>query len=525
MAKSSPKTVRSAVQLSLSSDLAASVHQAREATNAPGAAIALTNEGAGEIVCCARSGTMAPELGTALLAENSLTSQCVRSGTQLQCNDSETDIRVCSPAADRLAARSLVVTPIKRGHQVIGVLVVFSDSPSAFSPVHQAKLRDTADEIAGILKDRVAPDAGQSLPQLLKKKADLPQLDVARPKPPLSTQLPLSITETAKETSSARRTGPVAGQLIEHPTVPLPAASVPVVQGFATFSAVAGQSKESTGTPLILIVAVALLVIAGSATWASLKRTGLSPLDATSIQQQETPKAEIASTSAEAAPRTIPPEQRVNTPEQKPGSDASTVSPRKPELPRKRTEAERRNTTSEQPGTGLSQPAHALSPAPPKEAAVSPGTNAPVTKEATPLVAKADIALPAPVAAPPQLLQTVPVIAEGTPASAATPDASVSSKQAPLLRSDIAPARLIRSVPPQYPAFALQMRTAGMVVVRARVAKDGHLVDPEFLSGPPVFRKAALDAVKLWRYSPATLNGQAVEQDVEIKMEFRPTSR
>jgi TonB family protein len=64
-----------------------------------------------------------------------------------------------------------------------------------------------------------------------------------------------------------------------------------------------------------------------------------------------------------------------------------------------------------------------------------------------------------------------------------------------------------------------------MVVVRARVAKDGRLTDPKFLSGPPIFRNAALDAVKLWQYAPATLNGQPVDQDVEIKLEFLPNLR
>jgi TonB family protein len=64
-----------------------------------------------------------------------------------------------------------------------------------------------------------------------------------------------------------------------------------------------------------------------------------------------------------------------------------------------------------------------------------------------------------------------------------------------------------------------------MVVVRARVAKNGRVANPEFLSGPAVFRNAALDAVKLWQYAPATLNGQPIEQDVEIKLEFLPHSR
>jgi len=147
------------------------------------------------------------------------------------------------------------------------------------------------------------------------------------------------------------------------------------------------------------------------------------------------------------------------------------------------------------------------------------------TKEPTPLAGAADVALSAPASTPPQPLQSVPVLANSIPPISEPPGTATTSKQAPLLKSDIIPAHLIRRVPPQYPAFALQMRTSGMVVVRARVAKNGRLTAPEFLSGPSVFRNAALDAVKLWQYAPATLNGQPVEQDVEIKLEFLPNTR
>ena len=144
-----------------SPELATSVAQAREVTNAAGAAIALADAKSSDVLCCARSGSLAPELGVASLEEESLTALCLRSGKQLRSDDTATDPRVCSSAASALAARSVVATPIQQEAKVVGVLAVFSDSPGAFSSQHLTGLKAIADHVAQILREPSAPTPGK----------------------------------------------------------------------------------------------------------------------------------------------------------------------------------------------------------------------------------------------------------------------------------------------------------------------------------------------------------------------------
>ena len=50
----------------------------------------------------------------------------------------------------------------------------------------------------------------------------------------------------------------------------------------------------------------------------------------------------------------------------------------------------------------------------------------------------------------------------------------------------------------------------------------GRVVSAEFFSGPAIFKDAALDAVRQWRYQPATLDGKPIEQETEITLKFSP---
>src|SRR6266700_1442085 len=367
MAKSSPKPTSYLLQPPLWPDLVASALQARATTSAPGAAIALTNESADEIICHARSGTMAPELGTALLIEGSLTAQCVRSGKQLYCHDAKVDTRICSSAATELAARSLVVTPIQQGNQAIGVLAVFSNAPDAFSPAHLIKLKTIADQVAVILRDQQDPEVGQL--QLLKNTSDALQPDVGKPKPPLSAQLPLPGKESREEPLPPVQIVPAIIPAIEYSAERLPAAPVPIAHTFTALNAVSSQKKEPAIAHRILAVAVGLLVIAGSATWASLKRAGPSPVDATSVQTQPVQQAEIAPQSAEPASPTDTSAQPVRLTEQQPNSDAATGLLRKAEFPRKHTEIARGNATFEPSVAGPARSANPVSLAAVKEPA------------------------------------------------------------------------------------------------------------------------------------------------------------
>ncbi len=87
--------------------------------------------------------------------------------------------------------------------------------------------------------------------------------------------------------------------------------------------------------------------------------------------------------------------------------------------------------------------------------------------------------------------------------------------------SSIQAALLIERVDPVYPPFARQVGAEGAVQVSATVGKDGVPRAVTFVSGDSRFAASALDSVRQWRYRPALLNGQPVEVQTVITLEFR----
>jgi protein TonB len=84
----------------------------------------------------------------------------------------------------------------------------------------------------------------------------------------------------------------------------------------------------------------------------------------------------------------------------------------------------------------------------------------------------------------------------------------------------IAEANLIYDVPPKYPPEAGQARIEGTVVLVAVIGKDGSVQDVRVESGSSMLTQAAVDAVKRWRYKPYMLNGEPVEVDSRITINF-----
>jgi periplasmic protein TonB len=81
-------------------------------------------------------------------------------------------------------------------------------------------------------------------------------------------------------------------------------------------------------------------------------------------------------------------------------------------------------------------------------------------------------------------------------------------------------AKIIARPNPIYPALARQARIQGKVVLHAIIDKQGRVSQLEVVSGHPLLVKAALDAVQNWRYQPTVLNGEPVEVDTTIDVNF-----
>ena len=110
--------------------------------------------------------------------------------------------------------------------------------------------------------------------------------------------------------------------------------------------------------------------------------------------------------------------------------------------------------------------------------------------------------------------QTAPSIL--TAASAPAP-----TLQDTRISQGVAQGLLINRVQPVYPAQAAAMHIQGTVELLATISKDGNVTELKQLSGDTALGHAAMDAVKQWKYRPYLLNGQPLEIQTQITVNFR----
>jgi protein TonB len=80
---------------------------------------------------------------------------------------------------------------------------------------------------------------------------------------------------------------------------------------------------------------------------------------------------------------------------------------------------------------------------------------------------------------------------------------------------------LINRVQPRYPSNALAMRIQGAVQLEATISKEGKITNLKPTSGDPVLARAAMDAVRQWRYKPYFLDGEPVDIQTQITVNFK----
>ena len=78
----------------------------------------------------------------------------------------------------------------------------------------------------------------------------------------------------------------------------------------------------------------------------------------------------------------------------------------------------------------------------------------------------------------------------------------------------------LTKVQPVYPEEARAKGVSGTVVLHVLIGKDGRVESLTAISGPEVLRQAALDAVSQWTYKPYRLNGDPVEVDTTVTVNF-----
>ena len=81
-------------------------------------------------------------------------------------------------------------------------------------------------------------------------------------------------------------------------------------------------------------------------------------------------------------------------------------------------------------------------------------------------------------------------------------------------------AALIYKLQPEYPVIAKTMHLTGTVRLRAIIGKDGRVRELQVLSGNPILARSAEAAVREWRYQPTRLNGETVEVETYVTVNF-----
>jgi len=105
--------------------------RAQALTGASGAAIALRR--GDEMVCRARAGRTAPDLGVRLQSDSGISADCVRTGQVVLCHDAQDDPHVDVAVCQRLGVRSILAAPLRHFRRTLGVFEVFSSAPHAFA--------------------------------------------------------------------------------------------------------------------------------------------------------------------------------------------------------------------------------------------------------------------------------------------------------------------------------------------------------------------------------------------------------
>jgi TonB family protein len=458
-------------------------------------------------------------VGAALRVNGTFTGLCIQTGKELRCDDCETDTRVDTAAIRALGIRSMVVTPIREDSRVVGVLAAFAPTPHAFTITHVAVLKTMADQISALLqKERRAREENPQaeaprppIPAITAKPVAVPTPTPAQPTaqatPPAVVIKPSSAAPRAAATAPAK-VEPIKSAPLEVVPLAMPPkkedkrVDVAPRANFGTFDSVAAEDKKP-GNRFMMLGVVAVLVIAAASTFAFLK--------------MQKPRGKASQPTQEAA--NVPPANSLPSGDAQPvSSTASTSTPAAasstiamPPATKSVTEKPSAKTVAERNSASVEKPAE-------KPVTEKPAAVATLGSTGASRIAKQNTAQVAPDVAPSFTADTANSAAPLS--SLARPVASSAPSAAAIEQSQLEPLQVIRTGPLIYPAIAKARNITGPAVVLVTVGKDGKPYNAKYISGQPVFRDAALQAVMGYQFKPAKLNGQPIEQSTTIKLNF-----
>ena len=288
----------------------------------------------------------------------------------------------------------------------------------------------------------------------------------------------------------------------------LRASAVPAFGGLAK-QPFAGIETEQRGRGLLIGGLVAAVVVGGfAAAWVyapGFQKTvtwEYSRIHDQVFSSQAKPAAVAPQSHPTSA---LQPAAPIQTATSEPPTSAASIDPQA--VPGPVAPVTFANTTA--PTTALKTPSAIAPTAAPT--ASSPGANVAPAKN------------PAPAIPAPSTSATSAGNAALMNASAPASPVSASAKPAELFEvpEDYADDQVVRRVHPIYPKGARVKKLQGTVVLQAIIDKQGKVDSLQMVSGDPLLAQAAADAVKQWRYKPYSHNGDPVEFQTRVTVDFK----
>jgi N-acetylmuramoyl-L-alanine amidase len=251
---------------------------ARRLTGAGGAAIAL-REG-DNVVCRARAGLIAPELGSFLNGQSGVCGDCLNTGEVQLCDDTEHDQRVDLWVCRNLGVRSILAVPLRRQSEVLGIIVVFSGWAGGFREADSRSLKLLAGLVIEALwsqevraRQPLAPEPA-ALPEIFEVKAEAEtkiELETKREshaaaEPPAEADSISAALAEFREAIAASVLPHAAAPAVELPEAEVaiePAAGASAELAAPAFAVLERSEPRSWGRVLTIIVAVIGLLSAG----------------------------------------------------------------------------------------------------------------------------------------------------------------------------------------------------------------------------------------------------------------------
>lgn len=112
-------------------------------------------------------------------------------------------------------------------------------------------------------------------------------------------------------------------------------------------------------------------------------------------------------------------------------------------------------------------------------------------------------------------------IVSQTSSLAAVPKLALAQPKRVRISQGVTKGLLIQKIEPKYPSLSLQAHIWGQVVLRAIIGKDGDIKELVLVSGHPLLAPAAIEAVRQWHYRAYLLNGEPVEVETIVTVNFQ----